>query len=139
MSGRLKVAIRNSVITVAKKSQKREKRSHELPADLASPPCEDDVGLINGFRDALRSKHGDAHVRVLDTRLAGDDIKGLIGSLDIPSAYALKKIVQQIKLFVVGWGDSCLERTISQMRVKEGETLAKRFGAVREEEFHQYR
>lgn len=127
MSARLKVAIRNSVITLAKQSQKRKKRSHELPNDLASPPCVDDIGMINSFRDALRSQHGDAHVRVLDTRLAGNDIKGLIGS-DIPSAYALKKIVQEIKLFVVGWGDSCLGRAISQMQVKEEETLAKRFG-----------
>lgn len=77
MSARLKVAIRNAVITVAKKRQKRNKRSHELPSDLASPPCMDDVGAINAFRDALRSQHGDAHVRVLDTRLAGNDIKGL--------------------------------------------------------------
>lgn len=128
MSARLKVAIRNSIITLAKKSQKRKKRSHELPDDLASPPCLDDVGMINAFRDSLRSQYGDAHLQVLDVRLAGNDIKGLIGSREIPSSFRLKQIVKDIKAFVVGWGDSCLERAVSQMQVKEEEILRKRFG-----------
>jgi hypothetical protein len=128
MSARLKVAIKNQVITAAKNRQRRAKRFQELPDAVPSRPCQDDVGTINAFRDSLRSQYGDAHVRVLDVRLAGNDIKGLIGSEGIPSAYALKRIVQDIKHFVVGWGDSCLERAVSQMQVKEEETLVKRFG-----------
>ena len=130
MSARLKVAIRNSIFSLAKKRQRRARRFQELPDIIASPPCMDDVGTINAFRDALRSQYGEDHVRVLDTRLAGNDIKGLIGSPGIPTSYRLKQIVQDIKRFVVGWGDSCLERAISQMRVREEETLAKRFGRV---------
>jgi DNA-directed RNA polymerase specialized sigma24 family protein len=128
MTGRLKVAIRNSIITLAKKSQRRRKRFQELPDSLAAPPCIDDIGLINAFRDSLRNQFGDAHVQVLDVRLAGNDIKGLVGSPQIPSSYRLKQIVQDIKRFVVGWGDSCLQKAVAQMQVREEETLNKRFG-----------
>lgn len=78
-------------------------------------------------------------MRVLDTRLAGNDIKGLIGSSNIASAYAFKKIVQEIKLFVVGWGDSCLGRAISQMQVKEEETLPRGLGEPQRVGEHPYR
>jgi len=130
MSARLKVAIRNSIITLAKTHRRRARRSHELPDDLASRPCLDDVGVINAFRDSLRSQHGDDHVRVLDTRLAGNDIKGLIGSEGIGTAYRLKTIVQDIKGFAVGLGDECLQRAVKELQVREEETLAKRFGRV---------
>jgi hypothetical protein len=126
ISARLKVAIRNSIITMAKKRQKRAKRSEELTADLASPLCRDDSETINAFRDALRSQYGDDHVRVLDARLAGDEVKTLVSSLG--SAWRIKAIVRDIKSFVVGWGDECLQRAVAQMQVKEEETLAKRFG-----------
>lgn len=130
MTARLKVAIRNSIITLAKKSQRRKKRFQELPDSLAAPPCLDDVGTINAFRDSLRNQFGDAHVQVLDVRLAGNDIKGLIGSREIPTSYRLKTIVQDIKQYLVkvGLGDDCLQRAISQLQVKEEETLQRRFG-----------
>jgi hypothetical protein len=129
MSARLKVAIRNSIITMAKKRQKRAKRSEELTADLASPLCHDDSETINAFRDALRSQFGDDHVRVLDARLAGEEVKTLVSSLG--SAWRIKAIVRDIKSFVVGWGDECLQRAVAQMQVKEEETLARRFGRER--------
>jgi hypothetical protein len=80
--------------------------------------------------DSLRNQFGESHVRVLDVRLAGNDIKGLIGTREIPSSYRLKQVIQDIKrhLVNVGLGDDCLQRAISQMQVKEEETLNRRFG-----------
>ncbi len=129
MSARLKVAIRNSIFTLAKKRQRRARRYQELPDTVASRPCADNIGLINAFRDALQRQHGDSHLRVLDVRLAGNDIKGLISSEGI-SAYRLKQIVQDIKKFAQGWGDECLQRAVAQMQVQEEETLRRRFGRV---------
>lgn len=125
MSARLKVAIRNSIITLAKKKQKRARRSHELPIKFATPLCQDDSGTINAFRDALRSEYGNDHVTVLDNRLAGNELKTLVGLLG--SAWRIKTIVKDIKAFAVGWGDECLQRAVAQMQVKEEDTLAKRF------------
>jgi hypothetical protein len=131
LSARLKVAIRNSIITLAKKRQKRAKHSQELPEDLASTVCQDDSGTINAFRDALRRRYGEDHVQVLDARLAGNEVKTLIGSLG--SAWRIKTIVREIKAFAVGWGDECLQRAVAQMQVKEDQTLSKRFGNKRVE------
>jgi hypothetical protein len=126
LSARLKVGLKNSIITLAKRRQK-QKRFQELPDTVPGRPCRDDIGMINAFRESLQRQYGDAHLAVLDVRLAGNDIKGLIGSREIPSSYRLKQIIKDIKGFVVGWGDSCLERAVSQMQVKEQETLKKRF------------
>jgi hypothetical protein len=127
MTARLKVAIKNSLITVAKKRQKRAKRFRELPDNVALTPCTDFHGTIEVFRDALRGRYGDAHVRVFDVRMAGGEIKQLIGSEGIPTSYSLKKIVADIKSLVVGWGDECLQRAVAGMVARENETLAKRF------------
>jgi len=127
MTARLKVAIKNSLITIAKKRQKRAKRSRELPDDVALTPCTDFHGTIEVFRDALRGRYGDAHVRVFDVRMAGEEINKLIGSEGIPTSYSLKKIVADMKSLVVGWGDECLQRAVAGMVAKETETLQKRF------------
>ena len=126
MTARLKVAIKNSLITIAKKRQKRAKRFRELPDNVALTPCTDH-GTIEAFRDALRGRYGDAHVRVFDVRMAGGEINKLIKSEGIPSSYSLKNIVANIKSFVVGWGDECLQRAVAGMIARENETLAKRF------------
>ena len=131
MSARMKVAIRNSIFTVAKKRQRRARRYQELPDTVATRPCQDDIGMINAFRDALRSQYGEDHVRVLDVRLAGNQVKALVG--DGMTSFRLKAIIRDIKDFVVGWGDECLQRAVAQMQVQEEETLAKRFRRVRSE------
>ena len=128
MTARLKVAIKNSLITIAKKRQKRAKRFRELPDNVALTPCTDFHGTIEVFRDALRGRYGDAHVRVFDVRMAGGEIKQLIGSEGIPTSYSLKKLVADIKSLVVGWGDECLQRAVAGMVAKEEATLSKRFG-----------
>jgi hypothetical protein len=128
MSARLKVAIKNSLITLSRIWKKRAKRFQELPNSIATRPCTDFYGTIEAFRDMLRSQFGDAHVRVFDVRVAGNDIKGLIGSEGVETSYKLKRIVGDIKKSVIGWGDECLQRTVASLVAKEEETLRKRFG-----------
>ena len=127
MTARLKVAIKNSLISAAKARQNRAKRFQDLPDTVASRQCDDDPSVIERFRDELRRRLGDAAVKVFDTRLNGEDIKSLIGSEGM-SSYRLKQLVQRIKEVARGFGDDCLQSMVSKMSVQESETLAKRFG-----------
>lgn len=128
MSARLKVAIRNGVITHAKQSHKRARRNQELPDSVASRQCDDDPELVDRFRDELRRRFGESGVNVFDARLADEDIKKLIGSEGISSSYRLKVLVQGIKAVARDFGDECLQSMVARMSVQESETLAKRFG-----------
>lgn len=128
MTARLKVAIKNSLATLAKTRQKKAKRFRDLPDNVSLRPCTDFHGTIEAFRDALRAQFGEAHVRVFDVRMAGSDVKGLIGSEGIKTSYRLKQIVQDIKRLVVGFGDECLQRAVAGLVAKENETLDRRFG-----------
>jgi hypothetical protein len=127
MSARLKVAIRNGVITHAKQNQKRVRRYQALPDAVASRQCNDEPELMERFRDELRRRFGEAGVNVFDARLADEDIKTLIGSEGISSSYRLKVLVQGIKAVARDFGDECLQRAVAGMVAKESETIAKRF------------
>ena len=128
MSARMKVAIRNGVITHAKQSQKRKRRYQELPDSVASRQCADDPEIIERFRDELRRRFGKAGVSVFDARLVDEDIKKLIGSEGISSSYRLKVLVQGIKAVAQDFGDECLQGMVARMSVQEADTLARRFG-----------
>jgi len=128
MSARMKTAIKNHIITLFKKKQRRERRIQKLPDTVASRQCDDDPSLIERFRDELRRRFGEAGVTVFDARLADEDIKSLIGSKGISTSYRLKQIVQGIKAAARDIGDECLQSMVARMSVQESETLARRFG-----------
>lgn len=128
LSARIKVAVRNSLISVAKKRQRHARRFQDLPDTVASPTCPDSYGLIEAFRDEVRKRFGAAHLRVFDTRMVGNDIKGQVGSEGIPTSYRLKQIVQDLKELAGDFGDECIRQLVRKMQVQEAETLRKRFG-----------
>lgn len=92
----------------------------------------DDDDLIADFRRYLQDQHGTPAVVVFNARLAGEDIKALIGktAAGIPSAYALKKLVQQVKASAVRWAgtDPAFQEKVRRLMAAEAETVAKRFG-----------
>jgi hypothetical protein len=129
LSYRFKRAVKNAVITLGQKQARYRRRSKELPDDhVARPRDEDD--LVGGFREWLRDRLGEVAVRVFDARLAGEDVKGLVGTPLVPTSYALKKVVQQIKASAVTWAGSDPEflQKVRRMMAMEDETLARRFG-----------
>ncbi len=129
LSYRFKRAVKNAVITLGQKHARYRRRSKDLPDDqVARPRDEDD--LIGGFREWLRDRLGEVAVRVFDVRLAGEDVKDLVGTPLVPTSYALKKVVQQIKATAVTWAGSDPEflQKVSRMMAMEDETLARRFG-----------
>lgn len=133
MSARLKKSITNTVITMGQRAAKSRRRSRELPPDLASREEASKDDLIHAFRDWLRVRYGEPAVRVLDVRIANEDIKSLIGSEGIPSSYALKRIVQGIKAAAMGWtrSDPELNFLVQKMMGEEEKTLGRRFGRER--------
>jgi len=130
MTARLKVAVRNSAITIGERTVKRRKRTHELATDLPARQSYDRDDLVHDFRDWLRLRYGEPAVRVFDARLADEDIKTLIGTEDIPSSYVLKTLVRQIKAGAVAWSrsDPELNFLVQKMMDAEAGTVAKRFG-----------
>jgi hypothetical protein len=130
MTARLKLAVRNSAITIGERTAKRRKRTQELSHDLPAGRAGSTDDLVHEFRLWLRLRYGETAVRVFDARLAGEDIKVLIGTDGIPSAYALKRIVQEIKAGAMAWtkSDPELNFLVQKMMDAEAGTVAKRLG-----------
>jgi hypothetical protein len=129
LEARFKTAIRNAISTLAVRRQKAARRSQELPPDpVARTSHQHEV--IEEFRNFLKSWAGETAVQVLDQRLAGEDVKELVGTLGIETGYRLKLIVQKIKegarKFAKGDPDflSMVERAFD----REQKTVQKRFG-----------
>lgn len=128
-SARFRVAVRNSIITLAQKRSRRQRRYQELPAHVASPAREvDQDDLVTQFRQWLGNRYGPDAVRVFDARLEGVDTKDLVG-MDLTS-YQVKKLVSKIKAGAVLWSranPSFLLR-VQKLMDAEAQTVAKRFG-----------
>jgi hypothetical protein len=127
---RFKLSVKNAVITLAQKRQRRAKRFQELPADpiARKPGLADDP--IRDFRNWLEAEYGEPVARVLDQRLADKDTKELVGERGLETAYAVKQAVQKIKAGAVRWSESHPDflLRIRRLMEREKETLARRFG-----------
>jgi hypothetical protein len=91
-----------------------------------------DQKLIEDFRELVFQRLGPLALAILDTRLEGDEIKLLAGSerLGKPTAYLLKKTVQQIKQLAVEYGraigDQDFLGRVEAAAAKEVQTVARR-------------
>jgi len=123
---RFLVSLRNAISTLVTKKAKTRKRSHDLPDDVAISG-QTDSGVIDHFRTYLRTTLGETAVSVFDHRLAGEDIKELIGQ-DLTS-YRLKKIAAEIKDAARRFasGDDDFSNRVQRAFDKEGRTMEKRF------------
>ncbi len=132
LSYRFKKAVKNAIATLAVRASRRGRRFGAMPDDqVASEDPRDDDDLISDFRQWLARTLGTSAVIVFDARVAGEDIKSLIGTnTDIRSSYALKKLVQSIKATAVRWAgtDPAFQEKVRRLMDAEQETLAKRFG-----------
>lgn len=127
---RFKVSVKNAVITLAQKRQRRAKRFQELPSEPVArkPGLADDP--IRDFRNWLEAEYGEPVARVLDQRLADRDTKELVGQPGLETAYAVKQAVQKIKAGAVRWSESHPDflLRIRRLMEKEAETMRRRFG-----------
>jgi hypothetical protein len=130
-SARFKVAVKNAVISLAQKKQRRAKRFQPLPP--TDPVAKTSLGSmddpIRDFRNYLQVKYGDAVVRVFDQRLNDHDTKELIGQPGLETSYTVKEAVKRIKAAAVSWSKSHPDFLLRVHRLMDQEkgTLAKRF------------
>jgi hypothetical protein len=102
--------------------------------------ADDDEGLIDDFRRLVGQRLGKLGCAVLDARMAGDEMKSLVGrpSLGSPGRFVVKQVVQQIKElareFAQRHGDPAFTREIDRAMEREGATVQKRLatGAARQ-------
>lgn len=127
---RFKVSVKNAIVSLAQKRQRRATKYQELPADPMARTPEPSEDPISEFRDWIEFQYGENVARVLDQRLAAKDTKELVGQPGLETAYAVKIAVQKIKAGAVRWSQSRPEFLvrIKKLMDQENETLARRFG-----------
>jgi len=132
-SARWKLAVKNAVISLAQKRQRRAKRFQPLPE--TDPVAKTSVGSVDDpirdFRNYLQVKYGDAVVRVFDQRLNDHDTKELIGQPGLETSYTVKEAVKRIKAAAVLWSQSHPDFLLRVARLmdQERQTMEKRFAA----------
>ena len=99
----------------------------DLPA---GSPSEGDEDVVRDFRRLVRQRLGSVAVAVLDTRLAGEETKSLVGSASLgsPGKWIIKRTVCQIKALARDFfsGDPEMLRKIEKAMAEEEETVEKR-------------
>jgi len=132
LKARFLVSLKNAIATLIKKKSKSSKRSHDLPDDVPGRR-QTASGLIDDFRDFLRSELGPVAVTVFDHRVAGDDTKELIGKQGIETSYRLKQIVADIKEAARRFAgrDQDFHNMVQKAFDKEAQTMRKRFNRAR--------
>ena len=148
MDLRFKRACGNAVRNMAEKDRNRRRfiptvpigyeRDDDVPDRAAA---EDDERLIDDFRQLVWNRLGPLGVRVLNARLAGDEMKSLVGQPELgsPGRFVIKRIVQQIKELAREYaqrrGDPAFQRDIERAAGREEETVRRRLatGAARQE------
>jgi hypothetical protein len=92
--------------------------------------------LTDEFRSLVAQRLGPLAAAILDARLAGRDMKDLVGmaSIGTPSAYYIKREVQAIKelarQFATRLGDPAFAAMVTRAMEQEAATVAKRQAAV---------
>ncbi len=130
MVARFKVAVTNAIRTLATKRNRTTRRSQPLEMDVPEPARNSSSEeVIDQFRNYLRTRVGPAAVAVLDQRLAGQDLKNLLGSQGLETSYRLKQAVQDLKSALKNFAqnDPAFYAAIQQAMNAEQRTLDRRF------------
>ena len=108
----------------------------DLP-DHSPAPNDHDERLIQGFRNLVWRRLGGIGVAVLDVRLAGGEMKSLVGCKDLgsPGKWVVKKTVQEIKElareYARSLGDPAFLHDIEKAMGREEATIEKRRASMK--------
>jgi hypothetical protein len=111
IAARFKTAVRNAILNLVAKRRSEQKNLPALSIQqrpdngpaiqdrLAARSGSPDSETVQAFRELVKDRLGTFALALLDARLAGQDVKSLVGSTEFeqPSAYRLKQVVQAIK------------------------------------------
>jgi len=136
---RFKLGVRNAVINLAPKQQTRRRRPPATsigkeagissPEEVAGPQSSSGENTIEAFRQFLRLRYGETELRAFDHRLAGYEVRELIGQG--MTSYGVKDVVKQIKAAADEVATNDLKQAAMTDRAvrSEAETVAKKFSA----------
>ena len=146
---RFKRAVANAIKNMAEKDRNRRGFIPAVPIDQefrpggvtdlpdrASVGHQDDERLIDDFRRLVQSRLGELGLAVLDSRLAGEETKGLVGREDLgsPGRWVVKRVVGEVKALAREYaqrhGDPAFLRDIQRAMEREGATVQKRRATV---------
>ncbi|HEX5102849.1 MAG TPA: hypothetical protein VFV87_03510 [Pirellulaceae bacterium] len=99
------------------------------PEEIAGPQPTGSDGMIEALRQFLRRRYGEPVLHVFDHRLAGNEVRELVGPGT--TGYAVKEAVKQIKAAAREFAanDPELASMIDRAFRSEAETVARRFSA----------
>ncbi len=132
MVPRFKVAVTNSIRTMATKRNRIKKRFQPLEDDVPQRQNEPEQSdeLLTRFRNHVQNLVGSAGVMVLDQRLNGADTKELVGKQGLETSYRVKQVVSQVKdaLKTFSKDQPGFRNMVKRALEDEANTLERRFG-----------
>ena len=140
---RFKKSVANSIRNIVEKEKNRRRLIPTVaigqefePGTITDLPDRVSYGqdeqVTEQFRELVRRQLGELGIAVLDVRLGGGETKSLVAlpALGSPSKWAIKKVVQEVKMlgrkFAASIGDFTLLRRIERAMEEESQTVAKR-------------
>ncbi len=138
MDLRFKRSVGNAVRNRAELERNRRHYLPTVPIDQAAEPSGMTGGnnsgekVIHDFRRLVRRRLGEIGLAILNMRLAGGEMKSLVGRPDLgsPGRWTVKQVVQQLKQlareYAASLDDPGFARDIERAMGKESETVAKR-------------
>jgi hypothetical protein len=135
LSWRFKQSVKNACITMGQRHARRRRRFQELPPDqpARSDGFTDDP--IRDFRAWLELEGPPEVLKVFDQRVAGEDVKLLVGVRGLETSFKLKNAVKRLKSKALLWSRSHPDflLRVHRMLDSEAETISKRFKRPRTE------
>jgi len=139
---RFKRSVANAIRNMVEKDRNRRKfipigqeRGDDVPDRAVAGR---DNGLIDDFRQLVRSRLGELGLAVLDARLAGEETKSLVGREDLgsPGRSVIKRVVGEVKALAKEFserrGDAGFLRDVQRAMGREEATVQKRLATSRQ-------
>lgn len=132
---RFRRSVWNSIRNLAEKTRNRRRWMQSAdPVAMAErlPGRRPYSSLIDEFRNLVGERLGNLAVAILDARLAGEDMKNLVGRNEIgtPSAFYVKRETGEIKRlaqhFAAHLGDPAFAKMVARAMEGEAATIEKR-------------
>jgi hypothetical protein len=132
LSWRFKASVKNACITIGQRHALHARRFQELPPNQPSKSHWLIDDPIHDFRAWLELEGPPEVLKVFDQRMAGEDVKRLLGTPGLESHFKLKNTVKRLKSKAVLWSHSHPDFLLRVHRMidDEARVIAKRFKRV---------
>ena len=135
LSWRFKQSVKNACITMGQRHATRRRRFQELPPDQPAKSHWRTDNPVHDFRAWLELEGPPEVLKVFDQRVAGEDLKRLLGTPGLESHFKLKNAVKRLKSKLVLWSHSHPDFLLRVFRMidDEARVVAKRLKRIQAE------